>query len=145
MSDSDWIAIMADPLAVAEATRFVTDPRAGGVAMFLGTTRAETSQQGHDLLALDYEAYEAMALQQLRDLAAQARTKFAVIKLVLLHRVGRVALAEPSVVIVVSTPHRAQAFDACEWLIDSLKKDVAIWKKEVWSDGTGSWVHPEKS
>jgi molybdopterin synthase catalytic subunit len=83
-----------------------------------------------------------MAIEQLKKLAAAARTRWPIVKLALLHRVGKVALAEPSVVIAVSTPHRADAFEACRFLIDELKKDVAIWKKEVWSDGSGTWVHP---
>jgi molybdopterin synthase catalytic subunit len=60
----------------------------------------------------------------------------------LLHRIGRVEIAQPSVIVAVSTPHRAQSFEACRYLIDQLKTDVPIWKKEVWSDGSGTWVHP---
>jgi molybdopterin synthase catalytic subunit len=118
-------------------------PAAGGIAVFLGTTRAEGNPQRQNLVALEYEAYPEMAAQQLRDLARQARLRWPIIRLALLHRTGRVGLAEPSVVIAISTPHRAEAFDACEWLIDALKKDVAIWKKEIWTDGTGTWVEPE--
>jgi molybdopterin synthase catalytic subunit len=66
-----------------------------------------------------------------------------ILNLALLHRTGRVPPAEPSVVIAVSTPHRAEAFDACRWLIDTLKAEVAIWKKEAWADGTGTWVDPQ--
>lgn len=136
------IRILASPLDAAAAIAFVSDARAGGIATFLGTTRAERHADGRQLIALDYEAYEAMALPQLQQLAAAARARWPIIKLALLHRTGPVALAEPSVVIAVSTPHRADAFDACRFLIDELKKDVAIWKKEVWDDGSGTWVHP---
>jgi molybdopterin synthase catalytic subunit len=86
-----------------------------------------------------------MAEQQLRDLARAARERFPIVKLAMLHRTGRVALAEASVLIAVSCPHRGEAFDACRFLIDALKKDVAIWKKEIWSDGSGTWVHPRKT
>src|SRR5437868_4745949 len=103
---ADDIRILATPLDSADAARFVSDERAGGVAVFLGTTRAETHADGRKVVALDYEAYEAMALEQLRKMAADARERWPIVKLVLLHRVGRVALAEPSVVIAVSTPHR---------------------------------------
>ena len=127
---------------MAGATAFVHDPHAGGIAVFLGTTRAERRSDGADLLALDYDAYPEMAATQLRDLAARARGQWPVIKLALLHRTGRVPLGEPSVLIAVSTPHRADAFAACRWLIDTLKAEAAIWKKEVWSDGNDSWVHP---
>jgi molybdopterin synthase catalytic subunit len=137
----DDIQIISTPLDTAAAIAFVSNEHAGGVAVFLGTTRAETNAHGQQLIALDYQAYEEMAMQQLRKLAAAARAKWPIIKLALLHRIGRVGLAEPSVVIAVSTPHRGDAFDACRFLIDSLKKDIAIWKKEVWADGTGTWVH----
>jgi molybdopterin synthase catalytic subunit len=94
------------------------------------------------LVALDYEAYEQMATEQFADMARRARQSWPIVKLVILHRVGRVAVAEPSVVIAVATPHRAQAFEACRWMIDTLKKEAAIWKKEVWSDGSAAWVDP---
>lgn len=128
------------PLDAAADVASVCDPGAGGIAVFLGTTRAETSPDGRHLVALDYEAYPEMAGAQLAELAAQARRRWPITKLVLRHRVGRVPLAEPSVLIAVATPHRAEAFDACRWLIDTLKAEVAIWKKEVWSDGSGRWV-----
>ena len=143
--DDDDIRITPQRIDVAAAEAFVSDGRAGGIAVFLGTTRAETSADGRELIALDYEAYEQMALDQLRDLARRAREQWPVVKLALLHRTGRVAIGEPSVLIAVSTPHRAESFEACRWLIDTLKKDVAIWKKEVWADGSGTWVHPESS
>jgi molybdopterin synthase catalytic subunit len=140
MSNADWIALSADPLDAGAATAFVTDHNAGGIAVFLGTTRAETSPEGRTLLALDYEAYSEMAGAQLIDLGRRARGPWPVLKLVLLHRTGRVALGEASVLIAVSTPHRAEAFEACRWIIDTLKVEVAIWKKEVWDDGSGTWV-----
>jgi molybdopterin synthase catalytic subunit len=145
MAQDDDIRITPEPLDVAAAVAFVTDGRAGGIDVFLGTTRAETSPDGSELVALDYEAYEQMGLEQLRDLAHRARGQWSVVKLALLHRTGRVAVGEPSVVIAVSTPHRAESFAACKWLIDALKEDVAIWKKEVWADGSGTWVHPSSS
>lgn len=140
--DDDQIHLTPDPLDAAAAVAFVTDGRAGGIDVFLGTTRAETSPDGRALVALDYESYEQMAVEQLRELAKRARAQWPIVKVALLHRMGRVAVGEPSVIIAVSAPHRGDAFAACRWLIDTLKKDVAIWKKEVWADGTGTWVHP---
>jgi molybdopterin synthase catalytic subunit len=137
-----WVEIIPTPLSVELATASVQDPSAGGIVVFAGTTRAEKNADGRELVALEYEAYEKMALEQMRKLADQAQEKWPITKLTLLHRVGRVEVKEPSVIIAVSTPHRAQAFEACRWLIDELKKDVAIWKKEVWDDASGSWVHP---
>ena len=142
MSADDQVHLTSEPLDAAAAVAFVTDGHAGGIDVFLGTTRAETAPDGRVLIALDYEAYEQMAAEQLRDLARRAREQWPIVKLALLHRTGRVAIGEPSVLIAVSTPHRGDAFAACRWLIDALKKDAAIWKKEVWADGTGTWVHP---
>ena len=136
------VLLTGEPLAVAAAVAFVTDGRAGGVSVFLGTSRAERREDGADLVALDYDAYAEMAGGQLADLARRARARWPVVKLALLHRTGRVALGEPSVVVAVSTPHRGEAFEACRWLIDTLKAEVAVWKREVWSDGTASWVDP---
>jgi len=140
----DWIEIIDRGLRAEPAIEFVTDPGAGGIATFLGTTRAETNVAGQRLLSLDYEAYNEMALKQLHDLGRTARERWPILRLVILHRTGRVHVGEASVLIAVSTPHRAAAFEACRWLIDGLKADTAIWKKEVWADGTGTWVHPEK-
>jgi molybdopterin synthase catalytic subunit len=135
------IRLQPHPLDVPAAVGFVTDARAGGIAVFLGTTRAEARADGVELAALDYEAYPEMASRQLEDLAARARGRWPILRLALLHRTGRVALGEPSVLIAVSTPHRSEAFDSCRWLIDTLKSEAAIWKKEVWADGKGTWVN----
>ena len=137
----DRIELTDRPLDVASAIAFVTDPAAGGVAVFLGTTRQENSADGRQLLALDYEAYAEMALDQMKDLAKQSRARWPIARLALLHRTGRVGLGEPSVIIAVSSPHRGEAFEACRWLIDTLKAQATLWKKEIWTDGTASWVH----
>jgi molybdopterin synthase catalytic subunit len=138
----DHLAISPDPLAPSRLIAEVTDPSAGGIAIFLGTTRAEMSEDGRTLLALDYEAYPEMAQKQLADLARRARERWPTSRLAIAHRTGRVLVGEPSVIIAVSTPHRAEAFEACKWLIDTLKSEVAIWKKEIWQDGSSTWVHP---
>ena len=146
MRSSSWPAIDvrlgAEPLNIADANSFVTDPTAGGVVIFAGTTRAETTADGRALLALDYEAYHEMAAKQLNALAAEAAGRWPIARLVLWHRVGRVEVKEPSVIIALSTAHRADAFDACRWLIDELKRSTTIWKREVWSGGEPTWVHP---
>ena len=141
---SDRLAILADSLNTDEAIAFVTDVSAGGICVFLGTTRAETSPDGRRLLALDYETYAEMAQRQLHDLATEARKRWPVIRLALLHRTGRVALGEASVLIAVSTPHRGEAFECCRWLIDTLKAELAVWKKEIWEGGGESWAKPNQ-
>ena len=136
----DWIELTATGLSTDAAMRHVTCPEAGGIAVFLGTTRAETSPEGHALAALNYEAYPQMAIAQMRDLAARSRARWPIIKLALLHRTGRVAVAEASVLIAVACAHRGAAFEASRWLIETLKAEVTVWKKEVWADGSVSWV-----
>jgi molybdopterin synthase catalytic subunit len=118
----------------------VTSPDAGAVVLFLGTTRAVTA--GRHTLALDYEAYGEMAERKLRELADEAMRRWPVVHCGIVHRLGRVPLAEPSVAVAVSTPHRQDAFEAGKWLIDTLKESVPIWKRETWADGTTEWVHP---
>ena len=131
-NEHDRIALCPEPLDVSAAWHFVNDTEAGGISIFVGTTRAD-SRDGRKLEALDYEAYFEMANEQMRDLASRARERWPIIRLAMVHRVGRVALGMPSVVIAVSTPHRAEAFEACRWLIDTLKAEMTIWKKDVWS------------
>jgi molybdopterin synthase catalytic subunit len=116
------------------------DPRAGAVVLFLGTTRELTD--GRQTIKLDYEAYRAMAERQLAELDAEARRRWPIVECMIVHRLGCVPVAEASVAIVVSTPHRADAFAAGQWLIDTLKRDVPIWKREQYADGTSEWVHP---
>jgi molybdopterin synthase catalytic subunit len=115
-------------------------PEAGAVVLFLGTTREMTD--GRQTVKLDYEAYDEMAEKKLSELEAEARRRWPLVECLIVHRLGRVPIAEASVAIVVSTPHRTDAFAAGEWLIDSLKRDVPIWKQEHWADGTSEWVHP---
>jgi molybdopterin synthase catalytic subunit len=111
----------------------------GAVCVFDGIVRDNT--RGRETLYLDYEAYREMALEQMRALAGEAVVKFGVRDVTLVHRLGRLGVGETSVLVVVASAHRGAAFDACRWLIDTLKKTVPIWKKEyfvdgaVWADG----------
>ena len=138
-AEDDWIELHAEPVAIERVVSFVSSGLAGGIDVFLGTTRAETDPAGRRLVALDYEAYREMAASQLREMAARARERWPIARLAVLHRVGRVEVGRPSVVIAVATPHRAEAFAACRWLIDTLKAEAAIWKKEIWDDGGETW------
>ena len=117
----------------------IKDGSDGAVCTFDGIVRNNT--RGRETLYLDYESYEAMALQQMHGLAQEALTRFSVRDVVMVHRLGRLQVGESSVLIGVASAHRGAAFDACRWLIDTLKKTVPIWKKErfidgaVWADG----------
>ncbi len=134
------IEITALPLDHAAITERVRSPLAGAVCMFLGTVRELTG--GRQTRLLTYEAYPEMAERKLAELEAEARRRWPISELALVHRIGDLDLGEVSVVVAVSCPHRQQAFDACRWLIDTLKEVVPIWKKELWADGTAEWVHP---
>ncbi|HEV7301055.1 MAG TPA: molybdenum cofactor biosynthesis protein MoaE [Tepidisphaeraceae bacterium] len=138
----DLIQLSSDPLDTAAAIAFVTDAAAGAIDVFLGTTRSDRNAAGQDLIALDYDAYAAMAIEQMRDIAQRARQQWPVLKVAILHRTGRVAVGQPSVLIAVSTPHRADSFAACRFVIDTLKAEVTIWKQEVWDGAAPTWVHP---
>ena len=118
----------------------VGSTQAGAVLLFLGTTREFTG--GKQTVTLDYEAYNDMALKKMVELEETARSRWELVDCGIIHRLGNVPLGEPSVAIAVSSAHRANAFDAGRWLIDTLKEEVPIWKREHWSDGTQEWVHP---
>jgi molybdopterin synthase catalytic subunit len=105
----------------------------GAVCVFDGIVRDNT--RGRRTLHLDYEAYREMALEQMEGLAAEAVSRFGVREVAMVHRLGRLMVGETSVLIAVASAHRGAAFDACRWLIDTLKKTVPIWKKETFADG----------
>lgn len=119
------VRLQGDPLDPTEAVDLVRDVRAGAVVTFLGTVRADPGVK-----ALDYEAYEEMALKKMESLRAAAREKFQITEMAVFHRTGRLPLGETSVVIACSAPHRKEAFAACAWAIEELKKIVPIWKAE---------------
>jgi molybdopterin synthase catalytic subunit len=121
------------PINVAKIIEAAKQGEDGAVVVFDGIVRNHT--RGRATLHLDYEAYEEMAALQMDELAAQARTRFGVRHVTIVHRLGRLEIGESSVLIVVASAHRGQAFDACRWIIDTLKKTVPIWKKETFADG----------
>jgi molybdopterin synthase catalytic subunit len=134
------IRISYEPIDFAALTESVRSNAAGAVVLFLGTVREMTG--GRQTLALDYEAYPAMAGKTLEELLAEARGKWPIVNAAIVHRLGRLELGDVTVAVAVSTPHREQAFEAGKYLIDRLKEIVPIWKKENWADGTTEWVHP---
>ncbi len=123
--------------SVADAVR--TDD-CGGVVTFLGTVRDLTGDRV--TVALDYEAYPAMAEKKMAEIEQETRARWPVGEMALVHRLGRLEVGEVSVAVAVSCPHRAEAFEACRHAIDRLKELVPIWKKENWADGSTEWVHP---
>lgn len=134
------ITITAEPLDHAALTDQVRSPLAGAVCTFLGTTREVTGDRR--TAHLDYESYPGMAERKLSELEAEARARWPLVDVAIAHRIGRVDLAEISVVVAVSAPHRRDAFASCQWLMDEIKRVVPIWKRETWADGSEEWVHP---
>jgi molybdopterin synthase catalytic subunit len=125
--------IAAEPIDVAAIAAAVEDPAAGAVVTFVGTTRDHN--EGRRVIRLEYEAYEQMAVAELRKLGEAAAARWPIEKVAIVHRIGIVPVGEASVVIAVSSPHRSDAFEACRFLIDRLKEVVPIWKKEHFEGG----------
>jgi molybdopterin synthase catalytic subunit/molybdopterin converting factor small subunit len=136
---SQHAAIVRGRIETASTLGGIKLPEDGAAVVFEGIVRNHT--RGRRTLYLDYEAYEEMALKQMEELAARALAEYKIRDVAIIHRLGRLEIGETSVLIVVSSAHRAAAFDACRWLIDTLKRTVPIWKKEhfedgaVWADG----------
>lgn len=136
------ILLQAEPIRVDELIAAVRAEGDGALVLFLGTVRDHN--EGRRVLQLEYQAYEEMARAELRRLAEAARERFAISSVALAHRTGRLALGEVAVGIVVAAPHRADAFSACRFIIDTMKETVPIWKKEyfqggeVWVEGPGA-------
>ena len=121
------------PIDLDELVRFVTDPEAGAVATFIGTTR--NNNEGRKVIALDYEGYTEMAEKELRRIGEDAKTTWPICRMAITHRLGPVQIGEASVIIAVSSAHRDAAFAACRFAIEEIKKSVPIWKKEVFEGG----------
>jgi MoaE-MoaD fusion protein len=134
---ADDVRLTPEPLSLEGAVRAASSDEAGAVATFLGTARRHS--RGRTVLYLVYEAYEDMAAELLAGLAAELRERHGLTGIALHHRVGRVDIGEPSVVIAVSAPHRAEAFAACREAIETLKTSIPLWKKEVYEGGE-EWV-----
>ena len=131
------IRIVFEAIDMNEVLRAVSDPAAGGIALFVGTTRNHSD--GKEVRSLEYEAYAPMALRLMEEISSEARKRWSICRMAIVHRIGKVDLGEASVMIAVSAPHRKEAFDACRYTIDKLKETVPIWKKEWYTDGS-KWV-----
>jgi molybdopterin synthase catalytic subunit/molybdopterin converting factor small subunit len=127
------VALTREPIDAARVVAAAKRGEDGAVVVFDGIVRNHS--RGRRTLFLDYEAYEEMAVQQMRELGRRARERFGVRQVTMVHRLGHLEIGETSVLIVVASAHRTAAFEACRWLIDSLKQTVPIWKKETFADG----------
>ncbi|MBI1804676.1 MAG: molybdenum cofactor biosynthesis protein MoaE [Ignavibacteriae bacterium] len=131
------IEIVESKIDLAKVIESVQDTSVGGVDVFIGTTRNHS--RGKAVIALEYEAYMPMALKFMLRIADEARARWDITKISIVHRLGRVDVGEASIVIAVSASHRHAAFEACRYAIDTLKRSVPIWKKEFFEDGE-LWV-----
>jgi molybdopterin synthase catalytic subunit len=132
--------VTADPIDVAAAVSAVSDSQVGGIGVFVGTVRATAAEHpGAEVVRLEYEAHPVLAPQKLDEIATQARKRWALARVLAIHRTGACNVGEPTVVVACAGAHRAEALDACRWCIDTIKATVPIWKKEIYADGH-AWV-----
>ncbi|WP_199322800.1 MULTISPECIES: molybdenum cofactor biosynthesis protein MoaE [Calothrix] len=135
----DSFAITFAPLSIEEIYSKADDPANGAIVVMSGMVRNQTD--GKPVVALEYQAYEPMALRVFAQIAAEIRSLWNdVNRVVIHHRIGRLQVGEISVLVAVGCPHRSEAFEACRYAIDTLKHNAPIWKKEHWQDGSSSWV-----
>ncbi|NJN21535.1 MAG: molybdenum cofactor biosynthesis protein MoaE [Leptolyngbya sp. RL_3_1] len=133
------VAITFAPLSLAQVYGLADDSANGAIVVMSGMVRNNT--EGRAVVALEYQAYEPMALVVFKQIAAQMRQQWDdITRIVIHHRTGRLAVGEISVLVAVGSPHRGEAFAACQYGIDTLKHNAPIWKKEHWQDGSTSWV-----
>lgn len=135
--------IVDGPIDQGRLAGLVEHPDAGAHGWFVGVTRRTTGDRVTSHLS--YEAHVPMAERELQQLAAKAVERFGLLSLVIVHRLGEVPIGEASIVVGCSSGHRRETFDALRWVMDTLKEQIPIWKRESYSDGTTEWVHPSPS
>lgn len=138
----DFCEITEEKLDVGEIARRVVRANCGAIVTLDGFVRQFT--RGRETLYLEYEAYQPMALKEMRKLIKAAKERFEIERVAIVHRLGKLEIGETSVVILVAAPHRRSAFEACEWLIKELKRVVPIWKKEIYADGE-TWIEGDSA
>ena len=137
--ERDHFSMTFAPLSLEEVYGLADDPANGAIVVMSGMVRNQT--EGKPVVALEYQAYEPMALRVFQQIAAEIRQQWSdVQRVVIHHRTGRLAIGEISVLVAVGCPHRSEAFAACQYAIDTLKHNAPIWKKEHWADGSTNWV-----
>jgi len=148
MADPDFAELTTEPIDITSVARRVVPPECGATVTLDGYARRFTKDkktgETRETNYLVYEAYEPMAIKEMRKLVEQVKAEFEISNVGIVHRLGKLEIGETSVVISVAAPHRRAAFAACEWLIKELKRTVPIWKKEVYADGE-IWVEGESN
>lgn len=136
-------AVSAAPLDPAPLVRLVSEPSCGAVMTFAGVARDHFGGRATD--HLEYEAYAEMAAAVLAEIAADAQRRFAIGKVAIHHRTGRLEIGETAVLVVVAAPHRQASFEAGAYIMDEIKQRAPIWKREHWADGSPEWIGDEKT
>lgn len=136
------IRVTDEVLSTEQAITAVESRSAGAIDVFLGVVR--NTSLGRMVSYLEYDAYPSMAEKVMREIAEEAKERFALESCAVLHRTGRLEIGEASLLIAVSSAHRAKAFESCHWLVNEVKRRVPVWKKEVWEDGE-SWIEGPES
>jgi molybdopterin synthase catalytic subunit len=136
------VRLTTEPIDAGALLGELNDPRDGAQVVFLGVVR--NHHQGREVLRIDYEAYEPMALKELRKIAESVAAEHKLENVIVVHRFGRHEIGDSSVAVVIGSPHRVAAFAAVQEIMDRIKKDVPIWKKEYFADGTIEWVLADK-
>jgi len=131
------VTLTEDALSVADIIAGVTDPSCGGISVFVGTTRDVF--EAKEVVTLEYEAYAPMARKEMTAICEEVRQRWPVKNVAIVHRLGRVAVAEASIVVAVAAEHRREAIAATTYVMDVVKARVPVWKREVYADGTKSW------
>lgn len=135
------IQLTNEPIAHQDMVENCRSKSAGAMVLFLGTVREITGNE--QTLFLEYEAFAPLAEKALAEIAEQAKSKWAIKKLEIIHRLGILQPGETSIAVCVSCPHRADAFDACQQIMNKIKEVVPIWKKETNPKGVSNWIHPQ--
>lgn len=133
--------LTTSPIEYSSLVESVRGSRSGAVVLFLGTVREMS--EGRPVSGLTYDAYPPMAESKLREIVESARRRWSLDEAVVVHRYGDLQLGDVAVAIVTASPHRDESFESARWIMDTIKQTVPIWKREHWSDGSASWVHPD--
>ena len=136
------IFITEEPVVIAPLMAAVDHPSCGAVVNFVGVVRNQ--HQGRAVDHLEYEAYEPMAIAKIEEILGEVKDRWGIDRCAVTHRVGWLEIGDTAVAIAVAAPHRAEAFEACKYIMDRIKEDVPIFKKETWADGGSEWVGPEQ-
>jgi molybdopterin synthase catalytic subunit len=134
--------LVTEPIDARALTDHVAGPECGAVSLFLGTVRDQND--GRVVTGIEYSAYDRMAQSELRAILTEAEQRWSVERIIVLHRLGTLAVGDVSIGIAVAHPHRAQAMVATSYIIEEVKRRVPIWKRELYADGTREWVDPTR-